>query len=79
MKIIYYTKEGKFILDKNKTLPYYELHRLDGPAVIWPNGVKFYWINGKRLGTKEVECWIKNNKVNLKTKAGQIMFMLRFK
>jgi len=78
-----------------------KLHRLNGPAVIWKNEIKKwlivaekpllyrrssiqrnnnkeYWINGQQLDIKKVNDWIKNNKVNLKTKAGQIMFMLRF-
>ena len=25
-----------------------ERHRLDGPAVIWPNGYQAYWVNGLR-------------------------------
>jgi len=53
-------------------------HRLDGPAVTWDNGKKEYWISGIRLDTKEVEVWIRNNNINLKTEVGQILFMLRF-
>ena len=26
-----------------------ELHRGDGPAIEWSNGVRFWYINGKRL------------------------------
>jgi len=61
-----------------------EKHRLDGPAVIYNlittcpyNRVKWY-INGKELNKKEVETWIKNNNINLKTKQHQALFMLRF-
>jgi len=56
-----------------------KLHRIDGPAIS-TNTRGFSWfINGKKLDTKEVETWIKNNHVNLKTKEGQIMFILRFR
>jgi len=53
-------------------------HRLDGPAVVFYNTVEWF-INGKKLNTKEVETWIKKYNINLKTKAGQIMFILRFR
>jgi len=53
------------------------LHRLDGPAVI--RGEKNqWWVNGKRLNKKEVETWIKDNNINLKTKEHQALFMLKF-
>ena len=54
------------------------LHRLDGPAVIWGNGKKEWWINGKKLCTKKVETWIKENNINLKTKQHQTLFILIF-
>jgi len=53
-------------------------HRLDDPAIIWSNGDKEWWINGKKLNTNEVETWIKNNNINLKTKQHQVLFMVRF-
>jgi len=53
-------------------------HRLDGPAIEWKNLPKEYWINGKMLNIKEVESWINNNNINLKTKQHQALFMLRF-
>ena len=122
--IIYYTKEGEFKVNNSIGIIYVELHRLDGPAVLfengskewwvdgklhrisgpaieWVNGTKEWWVNGKRhriggpsiegptgnksyfindkkLNTKKVETWIKDNNINLKTKQHQALFMLRF-
>jgi len=56
-----------------------KLHRLDGPAVIKKYGHKEYWINGKKLNKKEVETWIKNNNINLRTKQHQTLFMVKFR
>jgi hypothetical protein len=42
-------KNGKFTYP-NGTQSWWkddELHREDGPAVIWPNGTQFWYINGK--------------------------------
>ena len=36
--------------DENGTIKHYfdgKLHREDGPAIIWDNGFKEWWINGK--------------------------------
>jgi len=57
---------------------YGKLHRLDGPAVIYFNNKKEYHINGKELNTIEVESWITHNNIDLKTKMGQSIFMLKF-
>jgi hypothetical protein len=40
-----------------------ELHRLDGPAVVWSNDNKEWWLNGKRhrLGGPAIE-WINGHK-----------------
>jgi len=86
-KIIYYTKNNGV----NYTDRYYYtdllvakivsstiLHRLDGPAVIYSKKRKEYWINDKELDTQDVEDWIKENNINLKTKAHQALFMLMF-
>lgn len=27
-----------------------KMHRLDGPAETFPNGVSFYWLDGKAIG-----------------------------
>ena len=77
-QIIYYTKKRKGYASSFYELPFSLLHRLDGPAVIWPNGSKEYWINNKELNRKEVESWIKDNNINLKTKEHQALFMLKF-
>ena len=29
------------------------LHRLDGPAIIWPNGTKLWYVDGKCLTERE--------------------------
>jgi len=121
--ITYYTKEGRFKVHRPFKIPYYKLHRengpaftcmdfkswymngekhrLDGPAVTDNLGTKEWWVNGerhrldgpaieyyngkaswlinnKKLNTKKVETWIKNNNINLKTKQHQALFMLKF-
>ena len=55
-----------------------KFHRLDGPAIEKAKGGDYYFINGKQLNTKEVENWLKSNNIDLKTKTGQALFMLRF-
>jgi len=52
-------------------------HRLDGPAIEL-SYLNCWFINGKELNKKEVENWIKDNNINLKTKIGQSLFILRF-
>jgi len=44
---IYYTKKGKFETLFNKDIPYSELNRKIGPALIRSNGTKEYYKNGK--------------------------------
>jgi len=55
-----------------------KLHRIDGPAVDCLFGTKEWYINDKKLNTNEVETWIKDNNINLKTKQHQALFMLRY-
>jgi len=57
-----------------------ELHRIDGPAVIdlYSDYIE-WWINDKELPKEEVEKWLKENKIDLSTKEGQIAFKLRWK
>ena len=50
--VTYYTKEkGKLEFDKKEWIdfPYssFTFHREDGPAVIYSDGSKEYWLNGK--------------------------------
>ena len=73
--------DGPAIIWHNGTKEWYingKLHRLDGPAVEWINGERKYWINGKIIETLEVETWIKENNINLKTKQHQVLFMVKF-
>jgi len=44
---IYYTKKGKF--ETKKSISFFRniLHREDGPAVIYPNNRKEWWLKGK--------------------------------
>ena len=37
-----------------------QLHRLDGPAVEYPDGTKSWYIHGHNI-TDQVEPWIKQN------------------
>ena len=47
-----------------------QLHRLDGPAVIWADGTKEWWVNGLRhrldgpayIGPDGFQAWFQNNK-----------------
>ena len=45
------------IVTENTNVSYYylngQLHREDGPAVIYTNGTKEWWINNKRLTEEE--------------------------
>ena len=53
-------------------------HRLDGPALEHENGSKEWWINGKQLPKEEVENWLEENNIDLKTEEGQMAFKLRW-
>jgi len=100
--ITYYTKEGKSTSIYIGDVPFGKLHRLDGPALMFSNGRKEWWINSKQhrldgpaitdsngykewwindkeLNNNEVESWIKNNDINLKIKAHQVLFMMIFR
>jgi len=58
-----------------------KLHRVSGHAVefIYNSNIYLKWyINGRKLKTKEVKAWIKDNNINLKIKAHQVLFMLKF-
>ena len=65
-KIVYYKKDthivhnpyGPAIIYSDGVKFYYienNLHRLDGPAIIWPNDEEQYWINDKFLTKEEFE------------------------
>jgi len=53
-------------------------YRLDGPAIEFNDGCKYWYINDKELNKDEVEDWIKDNNINLKTKQHQVLFMVVF-
>ena len=53
-------------------------HRLDGPAIEYGNKSKQWWVKGERLSTEEVEEWLEENDVDLKTESGQMAFKLRW-
>ena len=55
-----------------------KIHRLDGPAAEWSKGSKQWWVCGKRLDNKDIEQWLKDNKVDLKEPEGQMAFKLRW-
>ena len=54
------------------------LHRLDCPAFEGADGTKEWWLNGKQLPTEEVEDWLEENNINLKTESGQMALKLRW-
>ena len=53
-------------------------HRLDGPAIEYVDGTKNWFIDGKSIDTEEVENWLGENKVDLKTAVGQMAFKLKW-
>ena len=55
-----------------------KVHRLDGPAVEFASGTKAWWINDKELSTEEVEDWLEENNIDLKTEEDQMAFKLRW-
>ena len=53
-------------------------HRIDGPAVEREDGSNRWYIDGKHLPKEEVEEWLEENDVDLKTESGQMAFKLRW-
>lgn len=61
-------------------------HRFDGPAIELPaytdddgcfhEATVEWWINGNELPQDEVEKWLKENEIDLKTEIGQLAFKL---
>ena len=47
--------------NSNGTIRYYneygDLHNPNGPALIWPDGEKEYWINDKELTEADFKAW----------------------
>jgi len=82
MSTTYYTKAGIHHTHSPFDISTTEcFHRLDGPALIveyFNEDYIEYWVNGNMIETLEVEDWIKENNINLKTKAHQVLFMLKF-
>ena len=55
---IYHNPYGPAIIDKYGIKEYWvedNLHRLDGPAIIYPDGQEIYVINNKQLNKEEFE------------------------
>ena len=57
---------------------YHKRHRIDGPAVEFTDGVTLWYLDNKKLPKDEVEAWIKENNINLKTEEGKVAFKLRW-
>ncbi|KKM97673.1 hypothetical protein LCGC14_1165670 [marine sediment metagenome] len=77
----YHRLDGPAIEYKDGTKYWYvddKLHRLDGPALEFADGYESWYINGNQLPIREVEAWLEENKIDLKTEAGQIAFKLRW-
>ena len=53
-------------------------HRIGKPAVKDADGLQEWWVDDKLLSKEEVENWLKENKINLKSKEGQMAFKLRW-
>lgn len=59
MSCIRFDSFGKYYYNSD-----HYLHRLDGPAVVFDNGVKIWWINGIRLSIdkeKLLNIWYEKN------------------
>lgn len=55
-----------------------KLHRVDGPAKIYPSGRGEWFINNKNI-TSKVNAWLKNNSIELPfTKEHQFEFIMRW-
>ena len=67
---------------KNGSIEYYlngEYHREDGPAVIFSNGRKDWYLKDKRISTEKVNEWIiENNISNVWTNSHKLLFKLTF-
>ena len=55
-----------------------KLHRIDGPAIEYRDGSKWWYVDGKHISPEEVEAWLEENDVDLKTEEGQMAFKLRW-
>ena len=70
--ITYYTKEGRFKIDHYDGVPFSKLHRINGPSLIYKNGNKYWYVNGKqhRLDGPAVilnsgdKVWYKNGEIH---------------
>ena len=72
--------DGPAVVHPNNTRQWYlngQLHRIDGPAMEWFNGHEWY-LYDKPLPTQEVDDWIEENNIDLKTEEGQVAFVLRW-
>ncbi len=77
----YHRLDGPAVEYRDGTKYWYvddKLHRLDGPALEFADGSESWYINGNQLPIREVEAWLDENDINLKTEAGQIAFKLRW-
>ena len=56
---IWHNPYGPALINKGGCKSYWiedKYHRLDGPAVIWPDGEEEYYINSEKLSKEEFEC-----------------------
>lgn len=73
--------DGPAAEEKDGTKHWYingNAHRIDGPAIEYPNGTNRWIIDNNELPAEEVEEWIKENNINLKTTEGQMAFKLKW-
>ena len=49
--IKYFTKVKRGMVSDIKDIPFSKLHRVNGPAIEGPNGLREWWINGELLKT----------------------------
>ena len=76
-----WTKDGSQKLTRRQywDFDWDKLHHLGRPAVEYTDGSsKEWWIDGEELDTEEVELWIEENNIDLKTQEDQMAFKLRW-
>lgn len=73
--------EGPAVIESDDTKEWWvkgKRHRLDGPAIEMPDGLQMWYIYDKQLNRIEVEKWIKENNIDLSTKADRVAFKICF-
>ena len=81
LKGIFHRTDGPAILYSNGSYEWRRngiRHRVDGPACMFGGALEFkeWWLNGKYISDYDVEKWLLENQIDLKTIEGQTAFVL---